>query len=77
MTPSGKLFLVTNSNNITLPNLINYSRNDLEVLFKFLNIPYLITGNGYVTNQSIPPKTIITPEMEVEVVLTNKVKIDE
>ena len=67
-----KVFIVTNDKNIALPNLIGYSKSDLEVLFSFLDIPYIIKGNGYVISQSIEPGITITPDMEVEVILGNK-----
>ena len=74
LTPDTKVFLITNSNEFTMPDLTGYSRIDLEILFKYLNISYLITGNGYLVSQSIPPGTILTPEMEVELVLKSKVE---
>ena len=57
-----------------MPDLTNYSRSDLEVLFKYLKIPYIIKGNGYVISQSIEAGTNITSAMQVELVLEAKVK---
>ena len=69
-----KLFLVTNSNNLTLPDLTGYSRSDLEVILKFLKINAVIKGNGYVTSQSIAPYTIVSSDMNLEVVLSSQLK---
>ncbi|MBQ8472756.1 MAG: hypothetical protein IJ501_04570 [Bacilli bacterium] len=74
ITKETKLFLVTNSSNLTLPDLTGYSRSDLEVLFKYLNISYLIKGNGYVISQSIPKGTPITDNLNLEIILDSKIK---
>lgn len=74
ITTEDKIFLITNSNNITLPNLKGYSKNDLEVLCNLLNITCITKGNGYVTLQSIPEGTKIEKGMSLEVVLENKMK---
>ncbi len=69
-----KVFLITNSSNITMPDLKGYSKSDLDVLFSYLKIPYVIKGNGYLTSQSVEPGKLITPDMEVELILTSKIK---
>lgn len=69
-----KIFLVTNSNEFTMPNIIGYSENEVNILFKLLNINVKIEGNGYVVSQSIPENTLITPEMILEVKLEKKFK---
>ena len=74
ITNEDKVFLITNSNELTLPDLTNYSRNDLEVLFSFLNVSYNIKGNGYVISQNIKPNTKIDENTTIEVVLENKIK---
>ena len=69
-----KIFLVTNSNEFTMPNIIGYSENEVNILFKLLNINVKIEGSGYVVSQSIPENTLITPEMILEVKLEKKFK---
>ncbi len=76
ITKETRVFLLTNSKNFVMPDLTNYSRSDLEVLFKFLDIPYIIKGNGYLVSQSIKPFEKITPDMEVELILKNKIELE-
>ncbi len=45
---NGKLLLVTNGDNITIPNIVGYSRKEAINLMKILNLSYTIEGNGYV-----------------------------
>ncbi len=73
VTTGDKVFLVTNSSNFVLPNLIGYSKSDLEILFKFLNVDYHTKGSGYVVSQNIKEGTKITKDLQVEVVLENKI----
>ncbi len=68
---NGKLFLKTNSTNITIPNLINWSRNDVENYCTLANINCHFNGYGYVIGQSIPPDTIYQ-EGILELTLANK-----
>lgn len=57
-----KIFLVTNDNNLVMPNVIGYSINDAKVLLNLLGINHSITGNGYITSQSIASGAIIKKE---------------
>lgn len=77
ITKDEKLFLFTNSNNYLLPDLTNYSKNDVETLLNYLNIKYVITGHGYVVSQSIPPNTPIQNDMKIEIVLDSKIKSND
>lgn len=56
---NGKLFLLTNSNEFTMPNVIGWSRSEVETLCKLINLNCIFNGYGYVNNQSIPEGTII------------------
>lgn len=67
-----KVFLVTNSKNITIPNMIGWSRREAEKYFNLININYTIEGTGYVTSQSIPEGTILTPEITMNITLVPK-----
>ncbi len=73
ITKDEKIFLLTNSSNLVLPNLIGYSKSDVEILLDILKIKYVIKGNGYVKEQSINENTIITEDMNLELVLDNKI----
>ena len=48
-----KVFLVTNGDDITMPNITGWSRNDVVRLCNILGIEYKINGNGYVVSQNI------------------------
>jgi len=74
ITSDNKLFLVTNSSEFYMPNLVGYSKKDVEVLCNLLNISFVIKGNGYVVNQSISPGVEITKNQELEVSLDSKIK---
>lgn len=74
VTKYEKVFLITNGTNLVMPNLIGYSKSDVETILKYLKIKYNITGHGYVINQSIPPNTVITNDLELNIELNNKLK---
>ena len=50
---NGRVFIITNSNNIGIPNMTGYSRKDAINLAKILNVEYNLEGNGYVNNYSV------------------------
>ena len=74
ITTFDKVFFVTNSNNLVIPDLTGYSKNDLEVVLTLLKIPYTIKGHGYVISQSILPGTKIDSNMQIEITLASKLK---
>ena len=74
VTKYDKVFILTNSNDYTLPDLTGYSKSDLEILFSLLKVNYTIKGNGYVISQSIPAGTKITNDINIEVTLESKLK---
>ena len=57
-----KILILTNSNNYVMPDITNWSRNDVVSLCKLLNIKYNIEGYGNVSSYSIPAGTKINPE---------------
>ena len=67
-----KVILTTNDKNITLPSLENWSKKDCINLFNLLKIKYSITGDGFVTSQSVEPGEVVTEGMEIEIELKNK-----
>ena len=60
VTPKDKIFLITNDDDIRIPNVIGYSLSDARTLLNMLNIKYTYEGNGYVYKQSINPGEKIT-----------------
>ena len=56
---NGKLFLVTNSNEISMPDMSNWSLNEVKTYCNLIDLNLEYSGYGYVTNQSIAPNTLI------------------
>ena len=54
-----KVFLVTNGNNITMPNIIGWTHNEINTFAKLIKINYNIDGYGKVINTNIPEGSII------------------
>lgn len=67
-----KLFLVTNGNNYIMPNIIGWSRKDVNTFCKFLDISCTFNGYGYVTKQSIKEKTLVEDNMTLEITFQDK-----
>ena len=62
-----KVFLITNDPNITMPNILGYSKSEVITLCHLLGIKYIINGTGYVATQSISPGTVIDKNINLEV----------
>ena len=54
-----RVFLLTSTSKIQMPNMTGWSRKDIYAFWELVNIEITIEGNGYVTSQSIPKGTII------------------
>lgn len=50
---NGKVFLLTNGGNISVPNITGYSRKQVVNLAKILNVEYSINGSGYVNTYTV------------------------
>lgn len=74
ITIGEKIFLTTNGKNKTLPNMIGWSRKDVVNLCNLLGIKYNITGYGYVKSQNYNPYTQISSDMNLEIILEEKIK---
>ena len=66
-----KVFLLTNGNNYTMPNISNWARYDVIKLCEFIGIEYSFEGYGYVASQSIKPGAKIDENSKLEVLLGN------
>ncbi len=64
-----KVYIKTNYTTLTMPDITDYSVNDVKTLANMMNLKYEIEGYGYVNYQSIPPGTVITPESVLKVTL--------
>ena len=60
-----KVFLVTDGDGATIPNVTGWSRNDVVRLCNLLGIDYKINGTGYVVSQSIPEGSNVSGILEV------------
>ena len=68
-----KVFLLTNGTELRMPDLTGYSYRDVYSFIKLVGLTnYHFEGVGYVTSQSIPPGTVISKEIELNVVLESK-----
>ena len=67
-----KIFLLTNGSNYQMPDMKDWSRNDVIKYFEMINMKYNITGEGYVTSQNIKVGTIIDSNSEITIELKNK-----
>ena len=66
-----KIFLLTNSNEFTMPSISNWSRYDVIKLCEFIGMEYSFDGYGYVASQSIKEGTKIDSNSKLEVLLGN------
>lgn len=67
-----KVFILTNGSNYTMPNMKGWSRSDVVTFFNLTKAKYKIEGNGYVSNQSLEPNSIINKDEEIIITLTSK-----
>ena len=66
-----KVFLLTNSNNYIMPNVINWSRYDVKKLCELIDMEYSFDGYGHVASQSIKEGTKIDSNSKLEILLGN------
>ena len=60
------VFLLTNSSNVTMPNMIGLSRNNVSVFCNLINRNCEIQGKGYVVSQSLEVGSEITDNIIFE-----------
>jgi len=68
-----KLFLVTNSSEIEMPDMKNWSRIDVINYCNLADINYEIEGSGYVVSQSIEKGKVLTKEDKLVITLKDKI----
>lgn len=64
-----KVYLVTNSAEHYLPDLTGWKNSDVTILCKLLQIPYVINGNGRVTQTNYPAGTNIKEITNLEITM--------
>lgn len=67
-----KVFLLTNSLNIVMPDMKNWTSNEVGNYCNLVGIRYNITGYGRVDSQSIVPGTVLENNMVVDFTLNRK-----
>lgn len=67
-----KVFLLTNGNNYTMPNMKGWSRTDVMAYSKLLGKDIIVNGEGYVTSQNIKTNGSINDDTIIEVTLEDK-----
>ena len=72
VTEGSKVYLITNTTNLTVPNVLSLSSKQADDLLRLLGISVKLEGNGYVTGQSIAAGTTITDNMEISLTLSPK-----
>ena len=65
VTNVDKVYLITNDNNITIPNMTGLSSKVAKGILEQLNVKVNLDGVGYVVSQSVAPGTNITDGMEI------------
>ena len=67
-----KIFVLTNTNEVFMPDITGWSANEVMTLSKLLNLKYIFNGYGYVESFNIIPGTKITNDMELIIDLKPK-----
>lgn len=65
-----KVLLKTESQNITMPDVTNWSENEITTFCNFIGLKYTLNGSGHVTSISIPAGSVIDLSTIVEINLT-------
>lgn len=71
-----RVILVTNDKNVTMPNIIGWSKKNAIQLFKMLGLNYNVEGYGYVKQSSIKEGTTINIGDEISIILEEKIKVE-
>lgn len=72
ITNKDTIYLITNDENLAIPNVIGLSSKVAKDLLEQLGVKVNLEGVGYVTAQSIPAETKITPGLEMNLTLAPK-----
>ena len=77
---SNKVFLLTNSDNYIMPDMLNWSSNEAITFANLINISYNINGYGKVIKTSINTNEIINKDITLDIYLggnTNETRIEK
>ena len=70
------MVLLTNNYDKKMIDLVGMSYKDAKNILELMDVNYELSGNGYVTSQSIPKDTIVKDSDKVTVTLQEKYKDD-
>ena len=76
ITNKDTVYLITNDPSIKVPNVVGLSSKIASNILSNLGIKVNLNGVGYVTNQSLPEGTDITPNMEITLDLAPKYALE-
>lgn len=62
-----KVFLMTNGDKVSMPDITGYSKIEVISLANLLNISYSLNGNGYAISQNIKKDEIVNSDTKLEV----------
>jgi len=66
---NSKIFIVTDSDEITIPDFTGFSRKDIVLYWQLSNVPVVINGYGTVYKQDVLPGTVISNREQINVYL--------
>ena len=72
ITEGTKVFLITNGDNLLVPNVLGLSSKQAEDILRLLGLSVKLEGNGYVTAQSLAEGTAVTKGAEITLILAPK-----
>ena len=72
ITSQDTIYLITNDQNLTIPNVVGLSSKVANSLLTTLGIKVNLEGVGYVTSQNIAEGTAITDGLEITLTLSPK-----
>ncbi|MEG0794659.1 MAG: penicillin-binding transpeptidase domain-containing protein [Bacilli bacterium] len=67
-----KIFILTNSKNFIMPDMTNWSMNEVKTFCELINLPCTFNGYGYVLTQSIPSSSVIDINTPLVIELKSK-----
>lgn len=65
-----RVFLLTDTNSFTMPDLTGWTRKDVAALWSVTGFSFELSGNGIVTSQSVPAGTVVTKGTNIQVVFS-------
>src|SRR5699024_1083906 len=69
ITSNDRLLLLTDGSSLSMPNMIGWTRKDVNAFCTLSGIDITIEGNGKVKSQSVKKGTAISAESEISVQL--------